>query len=177
MVAEGCVGAGASPASAPAPPAPRRARVRPEAIIFTGLQGAGKSTFYRDRFFATHLRISLDLLRTRRREDLLLAACLAGSIAFVVDNTNPTRAERARYLIPARAAGFRLIGYHFDIPIAICLTRNAARPQAERVPPRGIYGTRKRLQPPTYDEGFELIHRVTLDDEGAFGIELVHSGA
>jgi predicted kinase len=164
MAAEARPGAGEQPTSAPAP---RRARVQPEAIIFTGLQGAGKSTFYRERFFATHLRISLDLLRTRRREDLLLTACLAGAIAFVVDNTNPTRDDRARYLLPARAAGFRLIGYHFDIPIATCLARNAARPQAERVPPRGIYGTRKRLQPPTYDEGFDRLYRVTLDADGA----------
>lgn len=27
-----------------------------EAIIFVGIQGAGKSTFYRDRFFNTHIR-------------------------------------------------------------------------------------------------------------------------
>ena len=163
MAAEERTGAGVQPACAPAPPAPRRPRVQPEAIIFTGLQGAGKSTFYREQFFATHLRISLDLLRTRRREDLLLAACFAGSIAFVVDNTNPTREERARYIIPARQAGFRLIGYHFDIPIATCLARNATRAQTERVPPRGIYGTRKRLQPPTYDEDFDLLYRVSLD--------------
>jgi len=39
-----------------------------EAVIFMGLQGAGKSTFYRERFFATHLRISLDMLKTRHRD-------------------------------------------------------------------------------------------------------------
>ena len=32
-----------------------------EAIIFTGLQGSGKSSVYRERFFTTHMRISLDL--------------------------------------------------------------------------------------------------------------------
>ena len=148
----------------------RRIQARPEAIIFVGLQGAGKSTFYRERFFATHLRISLDMLRTRRRERLLLGACLAGAIGFVIDNTNPTREERARYILPACEAGFRLIGYHFDLPIATCLARNAARPPAERIPPRGLYGTRKRLQPPTYDEGFDLLYRVTLDDDDALQI-------
>jgi hypothetical protein len=32
---------------------------------------------------------------------------------FVVDNTNITAAERARYILPSRAAGFRVIGYSF----------------------------------------------------------------
>jgi hypothetical protein len=43
-----------------------------EAVIFVGLQGAGKSSFYRERFFDTHLRLSLDMLRTRHRERLLV---------------------------------------------------------------------------------------------------------
>ncbi len=43
-----------------------------EEVIFCGIQASGKTTFYRERFFDTHVRISLDLLRTRRREQLLL---------------------------------------------------------------------------------------------------------
>ena len=160
----------AGAAMAPSP-RPLRPRLQPEAIIFVGLQGAGKSTFYREQFFATHLRISLDMLRTRRREATLLDACLAGSISLVIDNTSPTREERARYIAPARRAGFRVVGYHFDLPIAVCLARNAARPTAERIPPRGIYGTRKRLQPPTYEEGFNALYRVTLNADGALIIE------
>ncbi len=30
-----------------------------EAVIFIGLQAAGKSSFYRDRFFSSHIRINL----------------------------------------------------------------------------------------------------------------------
>jgi hypothetical protein len=45
-----------------------------EAIIFIGLQGLGQSTFYRERFFMTHARISLDMLKTRHREQKLIAA-------------------------------------------------------------------------------------------------------
>lgn len=47
-----------------------------EAVIFVGAQGAGKSTFYSERFFDTHVRISLDVLKTRRREQLIFEACL-----------------------------------------------------------------------------------------------------
>ena len=45
-----------------------------ESIILVGVQGAGKSTFYRERFAATHVRISLETLQARAREQLLLAA-------------------------------------------------------------------------------------------------------
>lgn len=151
-------------ASVPPPPA------RPEMILLIGLQGSGKSTFYRERFFATHVRINLDMLRSRRREALLLDACLAGGTPFVIDNTNATVAARAHYLALARAAGFRCTGYYFDLPIALCLARNAARPSGERVPPVGIYGTRKRLQPPTPEEGFDALYRVTVGDDGAFTV-------
>ena len=47
-----------------------------EAVVLIGLQGAGKSTFYRDRFFATHVRINLDMLKTRHREWRLLQTYL-----------------------------------------------------------------------------------------------------
>ena len=42
-----------------------------EAVILIGIQGSGKSTFYRERFFDTHVRINLDMLKTRQREKLL----------------------------------------------------------------------------------------------------------
>ena len=35
-----------------------------EAVLFVGLQASGKSTFYRERFFRTHVRINLDMLKT-----------------------------------------------------------------------------------------------------------------
>ena len=148
-----------------------------EAIIFSGLQGAGKTTFYRDHFFTTHLRLSLDMLRTRRRETLLLHACLAAKQPFVIDNTNATAEHRARYLAPARAAGFRVVGYHFAIPLATCLARNAARPSGQRVPPVGLYSTNKRLQPPTLDEGFAAISIVRLDDDGSLMVEAMGTDA
>jgi predicted kinase len=33
-----------------------------ETVILIGIQGSGKSTFYRERFFDTLVRINLDLL-------------------------------------------------------------------------------------------------------------------
>lgn len=48
-----------------------------EAIILIGIQDSGKSTFYRERFFDTHVRISLDQLKTRHREAAFLHTCLS----------------------------------------------------------------------------------------------------
>ena len=47
-----------------------------ELVLFMGIQATGKSTFFRERFFDTHLRMNLDMLKTRHRESLLFAACL-----------------------------------------------------------------------------------------------------
>ena len=41
-------------------------------IIFMGLQASGKSTFYREKFIDTHIRLNLDMLKTRHREQILV---------------------------------------------------------------------------------------------------------
>ena len=142
-----------------------------EVVIFVGLQGAGKSTFYRERFFDTHLRISLDLLRTRHRERRLLQFCVETGLRFVVDNTNPTRAERAVYIRAASEAGFRVVGYYFRSRVEDCMRRNQQRPAARQVPLRGILGTAGRMERPSIEEGFDELHHVWIDEDGGFVIE------
>src|SRR5258706_16454064 len=105
-----------------------------EAIIFVGLQASGKSTFYKERFFDTHVRINLDMLRTRHRERRLLQACIETKQQFVVDNTNPTQAERAGYIVPAKGAGFSIIGYYIQSKISDCILRNNDRQGTRRIP-------------------------------------------
>lgn len=142
-----------------------------EVVIFCGIQGAGKSTFFRERFFDTHVRLNLDMLRTRHREAILLRACLDGKQPFVVDNTNPTAADRARYIAPARAARVRVVGYYFRSAIVEALGRNAQRDPARQVPVSGVFGTYKRLEVPAWSEGFDALHYVRIDDGGAFIVE------
>lgn len=142
-----------------------------EAVIFMGLQGAGKSTFYKERFFATHLRINLDMLKTRHREKQLLATCIESSQPFVVDNTNPTRAEREVYIQAAKEAGFRMIGYYFQSKVEDCKRRNNQRPSDQQVPLRGILGTAGRMELPNRDEGFDVLHYVRIDEVGSFVVE------
>lgn len=142
-----------------------------DAVIFIGIQASGKSTFYKDRFFRTHVRLNLDMLRTRRRLGLLLDASIEAKQPFVLDNTNVTADERARAIAPARAAGFRITGYFFDASLSDSIRRNAAREATQRVPPKGIAGTLKRLEPPRYTEGFDALYRVRISPDGGFAVE------
>ncbi len=132
-----------------------------EAIIFIGIQGSGKSTFYREKFFDTHVRISLDLLKTRTREREFLATCLRTGQKFVVDNTNVRVEQRREYIAIAQAAGFRVIGYFFDTPLRTALARNGARKDGAVIPVPGVIGTYKRLERPTLDEGFAELHVIS----------------
>lgn len=145
-----------------------------EMILFTGIQASGKTSFYRARFFSTHVRISLDMLKTRHRERILLDACLLARQPFVVDNTNPRRVDRVRYIAPAKAAGFHIAGYYFMSNAQKCVARNAAREGAERVPVKAIYGTRKMLELPAMEEGFDSLHFVNIDADGRFTVEEWH---
>lgn len=98
-----------------------------ELLLFIGGQASGKSTFYQQRFRDPHLRINLDMLRTRHREAILLEAGLRMKQPLVVDNTNPTPQDRQRYIAAAKAAGFRVAGYYFAIRLETVLQRNTQR--------------------------------------------------
>jgi predicted kinase len=135
-----------------------------QAVILCGLQAAGKTTLYRDRFLDTHVRLSLDLLRTRAREEAFLRMCLETRMPFVVDNTNPTVGERARYVSPARAAGFRVIAYFVEVDYAVAAARNAARERV--VAPVGLRDVARRFVRPTPEEGFDELWHATSAPDG-----------
>ena len=142
-----------------------------QAVIFIGLQATGKSTFYRERFFATHVRINLDMLKTRHRERRFMEMCLETKQQVVVDNTNTTRAERQVCIEGAREAGFRVIGYYFQSKVEDCKRRNESRPEAERIPVKGILGAAGRMELPGREEGFDELYYVRIDENNRFVVE------
>lgn len=142
-----------------------------EAILFIGIQGAGKTTFYRERFFDSHIRINLDMLKTRYREKVFLSACLLAKQPFVVDNTNALAKERAVYIEPARENAFRVHAYFFEPDVRASIARNSKRTGKGVIPVQGVLGTYKRLEPPRRDEGFDQIYRVRLTPEGGWVVE------
>jgi predicted kinase len=139
-----------------------------QAVIFIGIQGSGKTSFYRERFFDTHVRISLDMLRTRHREYLLVNCCLEARQPFVIDNTNVLARDRARYIPAARQAGFRVEGYFFSTSLADAIERNDRRSGKQKIPVPAVAGTLRKLEKPNVAEGFDAIYTVTISPDGQF---------
>ena len=135
-----------------------------EAVIFCGIQASGKSTYYKENFFRTHVRISLDQLNTRNKEDKFIETCLLLQQRFVVDNTNPTKADRAKYILKAKAHKFKIVGYYFKSSMEASMSRNATRIGKENIPEVGIKATLKRLEIPSFDEAFDELYSVEILD-------------
>lgn len=136
-----------------------------QAIIFIGIQATGKTTFYLNNFLRTHVHISLDQLNTRNKEAQFIDTCLSTQQAFVVDNTNPTRASRKGYIEKAKSRHFRVIAYYFQSSLEQALMWNAQREGKARIPEIGIKGTYRKLELPTLDEGFEELYYVAYEDD------------
>jgi predicted kinase len=139
-----------------------------ELVILIGLPGAGKSTYYRQRFAATHSLVSKDLLRSGARQTAAIEVALRKGESVVVDNTNPSRADRAALVAQARRLGARVIGYFFLPDLPGCRRRNAERTGKARVPDVALHVTARRLQAPAHDEGFDELYDVRLDEEAGF---------
>ncbi|MDQ3192591.1 MAG: ATP-binding protein [Bacteroidota bacterium] len=133
-----------------------------EAIIFCGIQGSGKTSFYKEQFLKTHIRISLDMLKTRNKEEQFLALCLSSKQRFVIDNTNPTKEERKKYILLAREHKFKVVGYYFHSDLFDALNRNSQRQGKENIPEVGVRGTFNKLEIPLIDEGFDELFIVEL---------------
>jgi len=136
----------------------------PDLIIFVGLPGAGKTTYYRAHFAATHAHVSKDLMpNARRRDDRQereIEAALAGGTSVVVDNTNPSVDVRAPLISLGRRHGARIVAVYFETDVRTAIMRNRQREGKARVPDVAIFATKKKLVPPALDEGFDEVRVV-----------------
>jgi predicted kinase len=135
-----------------------------ETVIFCGIQATGKTTFFKNNFFTTHIRISMDLLKSRFREDLFMEACIKSQQPFVIDNTNPGKADRQKYIALAKRHKFKVIGYYFQSKLAEALARNNQRTGKDLIPEVGIRSTFNKLELPDFREGFDELYYVMLEN-------------
>lgn len=133
-----------------------------EIVIFCGIQATGKTTFYKENFLKSHIRISLDQLNTRNKESKFIETCFDTLQAFVIDNTNPTKEDRAKYISAAKTKKFKVIGYYFQSHINQAILRNGSRVGKEKIPDAGIRGTYGKLELPSLEEGFDELYFVEI---------------
>jgi predicted kinase len=134
-----------------------------EAVIFTGLPGSGKTTYFKDHLAATHEHISRDILGTAEREAAFIRECLGSGRSFVLDNTNATRTAREPFIRQAKAAGFRVVCYFFDIPVRMAIGRNNHRKDKKPIPVPAILRTANRLERPSLEEGIDEIRTIAAE--------------
>lgn len=132
-------------------------------VILMGIQASGKSTFYKKYLSEDYDRVNLDTLGTRSREKKLIEKCFLEEKSFAVDNTNPAKADRARYIPAAKQAGYKVIGYFLESKIDPCIERNNRRRGKAKVPLIAILGTSNKLEMPSYAEGFDELYFVAND--------------
>ena len=151
-----------------------RETVAVELVIFVGLQASGKSTFFRERFAATHEHVSKDLMpnnrNRKRRQAQLIGAALREGSSVVVDNTNATVEDRLALVELGREFGARIVCYYFESTVRECVGRNLRRTGEEKVPDVALFATAKRLVPPSYSEGFDGLFRVRFKDDSGFEV-------
>ena len=137
----------------------------PEMIIFIGIPASGKTTFYQQNFAVTHVHISLDILNTRRKENELLEETLASGKSCVIDNTNVSVAERAKYIETGKRYGYKVIGYYFRSSIDECRIRNDRRQGRKQVPEIALRNKAAHLERPSKKEGFDELYYVKIVDD------------
>ena len=151
-----------------------------EVIVFVGLQGAGKSTFYQRYFAETYAHISKDNFPNARdrnaHQQKLLRENLTRHQSVVIDNTNTRVQDRAPLIEIAHSFGAKVLCYYFVSSVRESLVRNRARAGKARVADVAIFVAAKRLEEPTYAEGFDKIFHAKIEGEGFKITEIEQSG-
>ena len=140
-------------------------------MILIGVPGAGKTTFYQERFASTHVRVSLDEVTSRSKLEAKVNDCIAAKNSFVVDNTNVRRQDREWFVRTARSAGYRVLGYVFRLELRAAIKRNSLRKGKQVIPVPALIRIWKGMEQPDLDEGFGELSTVRIQKDGTYTIE------
>lgn len=133
-------------------------RTQSEMIIIVGSPSAGKSTFVRE-YYPTYYRINQDTLKTRPRciKETLAAAKRHENI--IIDNTNPTVANRADYIAIAQKYEYdKIICYIKEITMDRAKELNVRK--NKKLPMIAFNVFQSKYVEPTLDEGFTEIIKI-----------------
>ena len=136
-------------------------------IIFIGLQGSGKTYYYNHYLAENYKHINLDELHTRNKEWRKIESYVESWTDFVIDNTNPQKSDRERYIPYLKESGYYIIGYFFESKIQDCIRRNEQREGKAKVPIKAIAATSNKLEMPDKNEGFDEIHYIARNGDGS----------
>jgi bifunctional polynucleotide phosphatase/kinase len=136
----------------------------PELVVLVGSPASGKSTLSR-RYFVpkAYERVNRDTLKTKEKCWKAAREALQEGKSVVVDNTNPSAADREVYVKMARAAGVkcRCLWLQTDRQLAGHLnTLREVTHGVRRIPDVGFNMFKKNFQKPTAAEGFDAIVEV-----------------
>ncbi len=137
-------------------------------VLTIGLPGSGKTTWYRRRGVTP---LSSDMLRTILFDDIteqryqglvfatlrsLLRARLIARMPWnYVDATNLSAHERRQWIKMAKSFGYEVQAVFFDVPLEVCLERNAMRDRP--VSEEAMRRMAEKLKAPDFEEGFAKI--------------------
>lgn len=133
-------------------------------IIFIGLQASGKTSFYVEKFSNDYVHINLDTLKYRHREKLAFSKALLSGQGIVVDNTNPTKMDRKRYISKAVEYGYHISVYFFQSRLKECISRNMLRERV--VPTIRLVHCSNLMELPVKSEGFDEMYFVRIINRG-----------
>jgi len=138
-------------------------------VIMIGIPGSGKSTFCNTKF-PLFVRVNLDTLHTRNKESILINESIKNDKDIIIDNTNPTINDRAKYISIGKENNYKIIGYYMESKFESCMERNNLRKDKEKLPYKALASIAKQLEQPSFNEGFDELYYVKIVD-GEFVID------